>query len=400
VSDTGSVVADVPNGGTGDKPSNQKEVKKIRTERVAWLDLLRVTSSFLVITSHVSARVAGGSPIDGVNFTELGWAGLIAAFFHYAAHSVAVPLFVMISGSLLLGRNESITTFYRKRFGKILLPFFVWMYISILCLWLAGRGLKDGTPITLASSLVAMLSGANSISGHFWAMYMFVSLYLVAPFLSIFVRNASKGVLMWFLALWFFANVIFPIINNTLKETLGAAGIPLAFPMVSLWLGFFVAGHVLKDIQVPRRWAPVLGIIWLGFAIAGPITVYLKNVYSDSSMSVFLEIVEKHIFPLESSRIIPATMVFLMFRSLGGIPSALSPRLGRIITAAAPMTFGVYLCHHILLLPVMAKLNLGSCNSWATVLCVIPALSVALYCSVAGFVYLLRRNRYLNFLAP
>lgn len=93
-----------------------------------------------------------------------------------------------------------------------------------------------------------------------------------------------------------------------------------------------------------------------------------------------------------------------MLRSLGDIPSLPSSWFGRGVIILAPLTFGIFLCHHLFLVPGMKildkMLHLEACESWIVVLCAVPASAVLFYSVAAGLVYGLRWSRYLKFLAP
>ena len=369
--------------------------------RTFWIDLIRVVGALLVVAIHVSGRVAGGYAVEdsGRAVGTLGW--LVSTSFCSLSSSIAVPLFVMVSGALLLGRNEETIPFYRKRFGKILLPFLAWSCIFILCLCIAGRGFKDGTPITLTSSVGALLSGG--ISGHFWFMYMLISLYLTAPFLSAFVRNASKNMLTCFLILWYVAIVFFPVINNAAKATLDIVGIANdcrvdSFPY---WAGLFIAGYVLKDVIISKRWAVATLVIWFCLSMTEPLNAFLLKIYPESSILVFGE---KYVVSIVSHQVTSVLLAFLALRSLGDIPFLSSSRFGRFVAGIAPLTFGIYLCHHLFLVPTMGMLDkilgLGSTGSWLFVLCAVPILTILFFSAAAILVHLLRQSRYLKFLAP
>jgi fucose 4-O-acetylase-like acetyltransferase len=118
--------------------------RKTIMNRVLWIDLIRVVSAFFVVMIHVCVRVSGGAEENG---NSLAW--LIAHCGFSSFNLLAVPLFIMISGALLLDRNEEPMTFYRKRFGKILLPFIAWSSIYLLCRLTMGQNLENGTPIRL-----------------------------------------------------------------------------------------------------------------------------------------------------------------------------------------------------------------------------------------------------------
>jgi surface polysaccharide O-acyltransferase-like enzyme len=110
----------------------------------------------------------------------------------------------------------------------------------------------------------------------------------------------------------------------------------------------------------------------------------------------------KYVIPTGPSLAMSMTLLaFLVFRFFGNLPSLASSQLGRIVSTVAPLTFGIYLCHHLVYQPVMETLALGTCKSWMIVLCIIPALTLFFYIVSAGMVYGLRQNRYLKlFLAP
>jgi len=368
--------------------------------RTFWIDLIRVVGAFLVVAIHVSGRVAGGYAVEdkGDAVGSLGW--LVSNSICSLSSSIAVPLFVLVSGALLLGRNEETIPFYRKRYGKILLPFLGWSLIFILSLWLAKGEFKDGTPITLFSSVGAFASGG--ISGHFWFMYMLISLYLVAPFLSAFVRNASKNMLTCFVVLWFFAIVIFPVVNRIARETLGITGIAEdcridSFPY---WVGFFIAGYVLKDVLISKRWAVVALVLWFCFALTSPVNSYLVRGYSDSSVPFLLVFAGQYIIPIISHQVTLTLIAFLALRSLGDSPSLASSWFGRKVIIVAPLTFGIYLCHHLFVVPTMGILDkmigIGSTESWLLALCAIPALSILFFAAAAVLIYLIRQSRYLK----
>ena len=49
-----------------------------------------------------------------------------------------VPLFVMITGALLLPVREDAGPFYRKRIGRVFWPFLIWSVIYNLFPWITG----------------------------------------------------------------------------------------------------------------------------------------------------------------------------------------------------------------------------------------------------------------------
>jgi surface polysaccharide O-acyltransferase-like enzyme len=64
-----------------------------------WLDLIRVLSAFLVVLAHINTLYKGPS-----------WGP--SPSFYFGATRVAVPLFFMASGYLLLSKNEPLIIFF------------------------------------------------------------------------------------------------------------------------------------------------------------------------------------------------------------------------------------------------------------------------------------------------
>jgi hypothetical protein len=100
---------------------------------------------------------------------------------------VGVPLFVMLSGALLLqpSKIEPLHVFLKKRWARIGLPFlfwgaayFAWDYFS--------------KHITFTSSFIiqGVLSGPYF---HFWYLYMLIGLYIFTPVLRVVVAHVSTS---------------------------------------------------------------------------------------------------------------------------------------------------------------------------------------------------------------
>src|SRR6478735_4906834 len=85
-------------------------------QRIGWIDSVRVLACFLVVVSHSTdafVQTPDGS-VDGV-----------AAFFVGGVRA-CVPLFVMISGALLLPMRGTAQEFFKRRLSRVIVPFLIW----------------------------------------------------------------------------------------------------------------------------------------------------------------------------------------------------------------------------------------------------------------------------------
>ncbi len=171
---------------------------KKETSRNLWPDLIRVFAIYGVVVLH----------------TLFVYSPPVSTYL-YRISETSIPLFVMLSGALLLDKTESYKVFFRKRCVKVLVPWIVWTIIYMLYYFYIK---KDSYIIS------TFFSNASAVQAYNWGKFFIVqfltglwflplifSLYLFTPFLRIFVQNAKKIDLSYILILWFIVIVILPI---------------------------------------------------------------------------------------------------------------------------------------------------------------------------------------------
>lgn len=122
-----------------------------KNNRIISLDLLRIIACLGVISIHTK-------PI---------WVRFVSPW--------SVSLFVLISGSLLLNKDETFAQFLHKRVIRIPVVFAVWsvLYTVInLC-----EKKADGIMITYKDTFIDLVSGKY----HMWFLFMIWGLYLLLP---------------------------------------------------------------------------------------------------------------------------------------------------------------------------------------------------------------------------
>ena len=87
-------------------------------EHLGWIDLLRVLACFLVVLSHCCDPFVAQFDADRSAF--------LTGMFTGSTVRCCVPLFVMMTGVLLLPVQTGMSAFYRKRIGRIALPLVFW----------------------------------------------------------------------------------------------------------------------------------------------------------------------------------------------------------------------------------------------------------------------------------
>ena len=178
---------------------------------VVWLDVVRLIAMFTVVCCHCTDPFnfyPGDSPIIGdIKF----WGAAYGAFLR-----PCVPLFVMITGALLLPVREETSVFYKKRILRVFWPFLIWSVIYNLFPWFTGLlGLRpelildffpySGEEVTHQSLSVSLDYIAqipfnfSLLDVHMWYIYLLIGLYLYLPIFSAWVEKASEKAKLWLL---------------------------------------------------------------------------------------------------------------------------------------------------------------------------------------------------------
>lgn len=182
------------------------------SNRMTWVDVLRFLAIFMVICIHCSDPFHV-SPEARSNPEFNFWGTVYGSFLR-----PCVPLFVMITGLLLLPVKMSIGDFYKKRLLRIAVPFLVWSVLYNLFPWITGvLGLPSGiisdvfayaSPDASQSFGDALKSIAlipvqfNTYTVPMWYLYMLIGLYLYMPFFSAWIEKADMKQKNTFLAIW------------------------------------------------------------------------------------------------------------------------------------------------------------------------------------------------------
>lgn len=111
-----------------------------------------------------------------------------------------VPLFVMISGALLLGGNPiSVKSFFRKRYTRLFIPFIIWATIAYLLSILVGLYPIHSINSAIINFIPYLLE--NKVNCAYWYVPMIAMLYLITPILNRALQRTSRRTIEGYLCL-------------------------------------------------------------------------------------------------------------------------------------------------------------------------------------------------------
>lgn len=88
------------------------------SNRIIYLDILRVLASFSVVMTHVAQQIWYNAPIDTYEWSM--------ANFYESIVRWSVPVFVMISGSLFLASNQKFKYIIHNNIVRLIRLLVVW----------------------------------------------------------------------------------------------------------------------------------------------------------------------------------------------------------------------------------------------------------------------------------
>ena len=146
-------------------------------------DLIRTLAIVLVILLHASNETLQASSVPAAYW----WTAVV-----YKSLALScVPLFVMLSGALLLQPaklNEPIRVFLKKRLSRHWIGF-CFLERSLSCMEFLHQ-LKY--PVTLSNIGQGILYGLFSGAYYqFWFIYLIVGLYLITPILRVIIAYGN-----------------------------------------------------------------------------------------------------------------------------------------------------------------------------------------------------------------
>lgn len=324
-----------------------------KKENIGWIDLLRVLACFLVVFSHCCdpfvAQFDNNRPV------------FLTGVFSGSFVRACVPLFVMMSGVLLLPARLNMQAFYKKRIGRIAFPLIFWSIVLPLLFFgymhfgpvthNPGVIQDHFTPATALNKMYTFIFNFNYDTTPLWYLYMLVGLYLIIPILSVWLNEASQKDIKLFLSVWGislflpYIKMVAPLLGY--QGNYGNMGIFGVcdwnefgtFYYVSGFVGYLVLAYYL--VKYPLRWSwkktvtITIPMFLIGYLITslGYISMqkyfpgnyaYLEILWYFAGINVFM-------------------MTFPVFVIVQKIKVPSSPALSRM----ASLTFGIYLCHFV-----------------------------------------------------
>lgn len=327
--------------------SNQK------SQHIVWLDVVRFIAMFTVVCCHCTDPF-NFYPGTAPNIGEIKLWGAI----YGAVLRPCVPLFVMITGALLLPVRGNASTFYKKRIPRVFYPFLIWSVLYNLFPWITGllglspQVILDFFPyagedvmrqsFSVAIEYILMIPFNFSILAvHMWYIYLLIGLYLYLPVFSAWVEKASERAKLMFLLAWGVTLLLpyyYQFVSNYLWGTCSWNSFGMLYAFAG-FNGYLLLGHYLKNLEWSLRKTLVIGIpmFIVGYAVTfiGFRHMTALPQCSDETLELF--------FTYCSMNVVMMTIpVFMLAKKV----KVSSEKMRKALANLTVCGFGIYMIHY------------------------------------------------------
>ena len=294
--------------------------------RFFYLDVLRALAIVAVVFLHNSD--------DAVeHYGKISSADWLSASLYNGLTRFCVPMFIVISGSLLLNpaKETNIRELFTKRLPKLVIPLVAWSIIYVI--------FQNYTKHIFSTYSLPMLLKAfyqGPLIFHFWFLYLMIGIYLLSPIINLFIKSATEAQVLYFLVLWFVTNCVFGVIQIAFETPVG-----LELFFFTGYVGYFVLGYYLRQFDFTKKALHLLyamGIAAFIISVAGIILMY-NNHFGHAG-----DLVEDDFTP-EIPFAVAGLFLFFKNRKFRD-----QPRWWKtVITEVSSESYGIYIVHVLIM---------------------------------------------------
>lgn len=264
----------------------------MQNKRIFWLDVARVIAILLVTFNHAIGDIFTNPIKDYPYMNHMSIAeGLFSAFV-FIASRVGVPIFLMITGAIMLNRDYEekgrIRHLYRHNILQLFIATQIILFLYFVILLIFGH---EGKDILLRGPVYIIIRGImnqlflNKLSfGNMWYMSLILCIYMVIPIVSITLRRISSKYFLIPMAIILIITCVLPDIdkifnafgsNFRLKSSIHCDYI-FSYFFIFLIEGYYIMNGAMRKIK--KKWLIMIGVITFMTSSIFQYSLYYANI--------------------------------------------------------------------------------------------------------------------------
>ena len=305
-------------------------------QKKVYIELLRIIAAALVIFAHLPASELYMKTTGISQFLNL---------IVIILTKISVPLFLMISGALLLRKQEDYKTVISKRFIRIFLALVIFnsAIYTLGYLWALHKH-EPTADYSIITLIKGIFSGNLDNTGVYWYLYIYLGMLLSLPFMQIIAPKIEKKDFIFLVAVHFIFISLLPILNIVLRYvrfgtlTLNS-GFDAPFANKLIFFYPFIGYYLDQKLDIENMEKKHLYEV-IGIEIAA-ILIQCLLTYGRASSAGHIENDYLAIFDYV---IAMTTFILIKYLVVNVFPKFKNwSRISGFICFVGPLTFGIYL---------------------------------------------------------
>ena len=353
--------------------------------RIFYYDALRALAIIGVVCCHVAASFTTKTGLITTNSYYL------VCFFD-CFRDFAIPIFVMLSGALLLNRDVPARIFVSKRFNRVFIPFIFWAIIFVLF----EIFFCDTTSL---NRIVNIILGKAGIGCIFWFIWMILIVYV----LIFIINKIFSGKNNKYFSTFIKVSIIIFLIYSVLVALFLVDPKFTKITFYMSFIGFAIIGYYLANTDLTKgKIANILKLTPLKIAISTlilAIAIYLYYIFyilvpRCIALNGFHNIIYFNIL-----LVIMSVCVFLSFKyfsesNINFIKNIEKGVISKLINSISKHSFGIYFIHYIILKSIFIITDYKILTKYPVK--AVPLLIIVVFLSSWFIMYIFDKIPYLN----
>ena len=338
---------------------------KLKSKRIIYYDFIRAFAIFGVVACHCFSYLVINTDI----FNTRLW---FYSMFLNCLRDISVPLFVCVSGALLITKKDTIITFLKKRVNKVIIPFIFWV-IAFIIIEIMIKQPKF--PMNIVVNTLSIPPVGSGII--FWFVQMILVVYLIIIILNKLIsKNAN------FLKLALLLSIIYIVILNLGIIPEYQKPYNYIFFSVFAVFGYYASRYDFANNNISKSLGLTKDKLAVLFFVLS-VGLYILEIYTNVSMSIGLNKFD-YVSQFSILNIITLLSVFLFFRyfteSKGKISRLCNyiknSSVGKAIFSISFCSYGIYLSHKLIVDYFMLSpfVNHPSASVFATLMLIVTLI--------------------------
>lgn len=302
-------------------------------KRIIYLDYLRVLAIFGVLINHISENWFTASSFNNwfaVAYNSFGRFG--------------VPLFLMLTGVLLLNNKLPIKDFIKRRYPRVIKPFLFWMTLLIIYILLV---------ITPTFTDPVWLYVIKHYLSDRWYVWMILCVYLIIPIMASFIRGTKLEGVKYFLIIW--------LITTGLITLSGIFHFSLHYLDLVIFsgpIGYLMLGYYLHNKEFSWNPKKIVTVSLIVFIIATFIKFLLLKQHSFDAYGLrYMIFTTVSHLEIDTFSIVQVSALFLAVRYIPNVASGIYSKVSKfankktvlaLVISISQASYGIYLNHYFI----------------------------------------------------